>query len=72
MPTPHLDGKHVVFGQVLSGKSIVRKVENMTTQSGDKPSKEVIITNCGELTGDEADSADVKVLDSTGDIYEGT
>ncbi|RAL59041.1 hypothetical protein DID88_009069 [Monilinia fructigena] len=68
--TPHLDGKHVVFGQVLSGKSIVRKIENMPTQPGDKPTKEVIITDCGELSGEEAASADVKVPDSTGDIYE--
>ncbi|KAB8295285.1 hypothetical protein EYC80_007192 [Monilinia laxa] len=70
VPTPHLDGKHVVFGQVLSGKSIVRKIENMPTQPGDKPTKEVIITDCGELSGEEAESADVKVPDSTGDIYE--
>ncbi|KAK6607970.1 cyclophilin type peptidyl-prolyl cis-trans isomerase/CLD, partial [Botrytis cinerea] len=70
VPTPHLDGKHVVFGQVLSGKNIVRKVENMPTQSGDKPNKEVVITDCGELTGDEAESADTKVPDSTGDTYE--
>ncbi|KAF7861504.1 hypothetical protein EAF04_008067 [Stromatinia cepivora] len=70
VPTPHLDGKHVVFGQVLSGKSIVRKVENMPTQAGDKPNKEVTITDCGELTGDEAESADAKIPDSTGDTYE--
>ncbi|TGO85814.1 hypothetical protein BPOR_0361g00070 [Botrytis porri] len=70
VPTPHLDGKHVVFGQVLSGKNIVRKVENMPTQSGDKPNKEVFITDCGELTGDEAEAADAKVPYSTGDTYE--
>ncbi|KAF7889926.1 uncharacterized protein EAF02_002341 [Botrytis sinoallii] len=70
VPTPHLDGKHVVFGQVLSGKNFVRKIENMPTQSGDKPNKEVIITDCGELTGDEAESADAKTPDSTGDTYE--
>ena len=34
--TPHLDGKHVVFGEVLGGKSIVRKIENLKTQN-DKP-----------------------------------
>lgn len=44
----------------------------MPTQSGDKPNKEVVITDCGELTGDEAESADTKVPDSTGDTYEGT
>ncbi|KAI9048574.1 hypothetical protein LZ554_007407 [Drepanopeziza brunnea f. sp. 'monogermtubi'] len=70
VPTPHLDGKHVVFGEVLNGKSIIRKIENLPTQPGDKPSKEVTITNCGELTGEEADAAETKAPDSTGDPYE--
>ncbi|KAI5467266.1 cyclophilin-like domain-containing protein [Mariannaea sp. PMI_226] len=70
VPTPHLDGKHVVFGEVLNGKSIVRQIENLTTQSGDRPAKEALITNCGELTGDDASTADLKQPDSTGDPYE--
>ncbi|CAL3967189.1 unnamed protein product [Diplocarpon coronariae] len=68
--TPHLDGKHVVFGEVLNGKSLIRKIENLPTQPGDKPSKEVLITNCGELTGEEAEAADTKAPDATGDPYE--
>lgn len=68
--TPHLDNKHVVFGQVLGGKGIVRQIENLPTQSGDKPSKDVVITDCGELTGDEALAADVKQPDAMGDTYE--
>ncbi|RFU30967.1 hypothetical protein B7463_g5362, partial [Scytalidium lignicola] len=70
VPTPHLDGKHVVFGEVLNGKSIVRKVENLRTLESDKPSKEVVITDCGELTGEEAEMADKKAPDSSGDPYE--
>ena len=42
----------------------------MPTQPGDKPSKEVTIESCGELTGDEAASASEKAPDSTGDPYE--
>lgn len=42
VPTPHLDGKHVVFGEVLSGKGIVRKIENLKTQN-DKPIQDVTI-----------------------------
>lgn len=42
VPTPHLDGKHVVFGEVLDGKGIVREVENMKVQN-DKPIKDVTI-----------------------------
>lgn len=68
--TPHLDGKHVVFGEVLNGKSLVRKIENLPTQGSDKPAKDVVITNCGELTGDEAEIAAQKAPDSTGDPYE--
>ena len=65
-----MDGKHVVFGEVLNGKSLVRKIENLPTQPGDKPTKDVTITNCGQLTGDEALAASEKAPDSTGDPYE--
>lgn len=43
VPTPHLDGKHVVFGKVVNGKSIVRRIENIKTLSSDKPSQPVTI-----------------------------
>ena len=36
VPTPHLDGKHVVFGQVLAGQNIVRELENVEKE-GEKP-----------------------------------
>ena len=49
VPTPHLDGKHVVFGNVLDGKSIVRKIENMKTQN-DKPQTDVTIVGKYFLT----------------------
>ena len=34
--------QHVVFGEVLDGKGIVRKIENLPTQS-DKPQKDVTV-----------------------------
>lgn len=70
VPTPHLDGKHVVFGEVLNGKSIVRQVENLKTEAGDKPTKETLITDCGQLTGEDAQKADVKQPDAMGDPHE--
>jgi len=70
VPTPHLDGKHVVFGEVLSGKSIVREIENLKTAPGDKPEKPVVISDCGVLSDEEAAKAAVKAPDSTGDPYE--
>ncbi|KAH7728551.1 CYN-5 protein [Aphelenchoides avenae] len=47
--TPWLDGRHVVFGKVLEGMDIVRKVENAKTLSGDKPEKEVAIEAAGHI-----------------------
>ena len=45
--TPHLDGKHVVFGRVLSGMDVVRAVEELGSASG-VPSKHVTIAACGD------------------------
>ncbi|KAA0157598.1 hypothetical protein FNF27_00519 [Cafeteria roenbergensis] len=47
--TPWLDGKHVVFGRVLTGKELVNKVEGLGSPSG-KPSARVVIADSGELT----------------------
>lgn len=70
VPTPHLDKKHVVFGEVINGKSIVREIENLKTQTGDKPLQDATITDCGELSGEDYDKAVEKVADATGDPYE--
>merc|ERR1712108_64431 len=46
--TPWLDGKHVVFGEVLEGMDVVKAIEAVGSQSG-KPAKPVKIVNSGEL-----------------------
>ena len=46
--TDWLDGKHVVFGQVVEGLEIVRKMEDVGSKSG-KPREKVTIVDCGEL-----------------------
>ena len=45
---PWLDGKHVVFGQVIEGLDIVSLIETKGSQSG-KPSAEIKIIDCGAL-----------------------
>ncbi|XP_076381653.1 peptidyl-prolyl cis-trans isomerase isoform X2 [Megalopta genalis] len=47
--TDWLDGKHVVFGHVLSGLDVLKEVEKFGTKSG-TPAQKVVIIACGELT----------------------
>eukprot|EP00501_MAST-03F_sp_TOSAG23-6_P001232 GSMAST32.ASY1.ANO1.1278.1 assembled CDS len=49
--TPWLDGRHVVFGKVIEGESVVDAVEGVGSQSG-KTSKTVTITKSGQLSDD--------------------
>ncbi|XP_011310691.1 peptidyl-prolyl cis-trans isomerase B [Fopius arisanus] len=45
--TPWLDGRHVVFGKILKGMDIIRKIENSKTDGRDKPAKDVVIDDSG-------------------------
>ena len=46
--TPWLDGKHVVFGRVIDGLDVVKKVEEQGSRSG-RPRSQIRIINSGEL-----------------------
>ena len=48
-PTPHLDNKHVVFGEVVNGYDIIEKIENLPTDASDKPYQTVMIKSIKEL-----------------------
>lgn len=44
-----LDNKHVVFGRVLDGLLIMRKIENVPTGPNNKPKLPVVISQCGQM-----------------------
>ena len=46
--TQWLDGHHVVFGKVTKGMEVVKAIEAVGSNSG-RPTKEVLIADCGEL-----------------------
>lgn len=50
--TPHLDGRHTVFGTVLEGWDVVKAMEACGTSSG-KPTRNVVVTACGVLEDDD-------------------
>lgn len=41
VPTPHLNGKHAVFGEVVEGLDIVQKIGVVQTAAGDRPVQKV-------------------------------
>ncbi|XP_074073902.1 coiled-coil domain-containing protein 30 isoform X7 [Macrotis lagotis] len=44
-----LDGKHVVFGKIIDGLLVMRKIENVPTGPNNKPKLPVVISQCGEM-----------------------
>lgn len=46
--TSWLDGKHVVFGKVVDGYSVVKEMEKVGSNDG-KPSSPVVIEDCGQI-----------------------
>ena len=43
VPTPHLNGRHTIFGEVVEGMNVVRKIENSEVDMRSKPQKQQLI-----------------------------
>ncbi|TFY73659.1 hypothetical protein EWM64_g10352, partial [Hericium alpestre] len=70
VPTPHLDDKHVVFGEVIRGKSVVRQIENHPTSSGDVPTEPITITDSGQLDPSDPSLAPPPAADPSDPFYD--
>ena len=47
-PCPQLDGKHVVFGQIIEGMEVIRQISKVPTDVNERPKINIIIFNCGD------------------------
>ena len=45
----HLDGKHVVFGEVVRGMDVIETLAKIPTDKKQRPETEIVVTNCGEI-----------------------
>lgn len=67
---PHLDGKHVVFGKVVDGMILLKKLEHVGSENG-KPSCSVKVVDCGEVpvkSVDEVKTERGKKMKKSGDL----
>merc|ERR1711971_1443283 len=48
-PAHHLNGKHVVFGEIVEGHATLDAIEGVKTQSDDRPIATISISRCGQL-----------------------
>ncbi|XP_052372203.1 NK-tumor recognition protein isoform X4 [Oncorhynchus keta] len=46
---PHLDGVHVVFGLVISGFEVIKRIEGLKTDGASRPYADVRVMDCGQL-----------------------
>ncbi|KAK3155354.1 hypothetical protein QOZ80_2BG0202140 [Eleusine coracana subsp. coracana] len=66
--TPHLDGKHVVFGKVIKGLGVIRAMEHIPVgEADDRPTADIVIADCGELPEGASDGVTNFLKD--GDMY---
>jgi peptidyl-prolyl cis-trans isomerase A (cyclophilin A) len=43
VPTPHLNGRHTIFGEVISGSNVVDEISKVKTGRNDRPAEDVVL-----------------------------
>lgn len=66
VPTPHLDGRHTVFGETVKGEEVIDAIAKAPRNGQDRPNEDIKIKNITIIAnGKDAEKFDaVKVFDS--------
>ena len=44
VPTPHLDSRHTVFGQLITGSDVIKEIANNPTNDRGRPDPPILLT----------------------------